>query len=145
MNTKYIAYIVIIAFSFSCDKNSVEPKEPTVLEAQLAPLQNEDTPWSITNGSVTKDGYDVSDQFNGFNLTFGEFTYTTQNAVTSAWPSSGTWEFSNNDPNKIMRDDGVLMNAIFSNNSLVLTFNVSNIGGRVKGVDGEYTFILPSE
>lgn len=145
MNTKYIAYIAIIVFSFNCKGNKIDPVEPTDIELQLASLQNDNKPWSITSGSVTKDGYDVSSQFNGFVLTVGEFTYSTQNGLNSAWPSAGTWEFSNNDPNKIMRDDGVLMNVEFVDNNLILTFSATNVGGRVKGIDGEYEFILSGE
>lgn len=145
MNAKNIAYIAIIVFSIGCKGKTVDPVEPTALELQLASLQNDSKPWSLTSGSVIKDGYDVSSQFSGFTLKVDDFTYITTNSIDSAWPSSGTWEFSNNNPNKIIRDDGVLMDLTLINNELTLTFNVSGLTGRVKGIDGEYTFTLLSE
>ena len=140
-----ILFLLIATFSLGCGDRGVDPGEPTALEIQLELLKNNNKSWSTTSGSVIKDGYDVSSQFSGFALKVDNFTYTTTNGLDSAWPRSGTWEFSNNNPNKIIRDDGVLMDINLLNNELALTFNVSGINGRVKGIDGEYTFILSGE
>ncbi len=142
MKTKHIAYVAIIVFSIGCKGKTIDPVKATAVELKLAALQNESKPWSVTSGSVTKDGFDVSSQFDGFTLTFGEFTYSSKNGLNSAWPSTGTWEFSNDNPNKILRNDGVLMDATVANNSLTLKFRVSDVGGRSNGLDGEYVFVL---
>jgi hypothetical protein len=150
MKNRYIIHIAIaslLILSVGCKKKTTDPDpEPTLLELQLKALQNEGRAWGITGGSVTKDGYDVSSQFNGFTLSFGEFTYTTQNGLVSAWPGSGTWKFSNKGPNKIERDDGIVMGVNLTNNNLTLKYTVSGkSGGKVKGIEGEFTFVLISK
>lgn len=145
MQNRYIIYMALIAYLFintGCNKSTVDPT-PDPLQVQLEKLMNGNSSWGIKGGSVVKDGYDVTSQFSGFTLTLGEFTYTTQNSLASAWASSGTWQFSNNDPNKIMRKDGVLIDITLNNNQLILKFNVSGLtGGRVTGINGYYTFTL---
>ena len=90
---------------------------------------------------------DVSDQFSGFKLTVGDFTYTTVNALPSAWPASGTWSFANDSGTLVDRSDGVQITVAVSTSSLKLSFSVTGLGsgGRTKGVDGEYVFDLVPE
>jgi len=145
MKYRFIILVVVASLLMvleACNRITVDP-DPDLLEQQLNALQNNGTSWSTVGGSVTKDGFDVSSQFSSFNLTFGEFTYTSQNSVATAWPGSGTWQFSNNDPNLILRDDGVLINLSLNGDSLLLRFTVDGTaGGRIEGLAGEFTFAL---
>lgn len=119
---------------------------PTEIEEQLKALRNNGSPWVLASGGVVKDGYDVSDQFTGFKLTIGEYTYSAQNSLASAWPALGTWEFNNDQINSILRDDVVVIGVALDGSSLILTYTVSIIpGGRIAGVSGDYIFNLVSE
>ena len=144
MKNRFLIYsFLIVVILTGCKKPTPDPT-PDPLKIQLENLKNANVSWGIVGGSVVKDGYDVSSQFTGFTLTIGEFTYTTQNSLASAWASSGSWQFNANNPNKIVRDDGVLVEVNLINNVLILTFYVSNIGGRSNGINGNYTFTLTS-
>ena len=140
---KYILSIVVLfgLITFAgCKKDSADP-EPDALTERLTELMNGGSTWDLVN--VTKDGYDVSDQFTGFKLTIGEFTYSTTNALATAWPASGSWEFNNGNPNSIVRDNDVIISASLSNNQLTLSFSVTGLsGGRLASVDGDYIFTL---
>jgi len=87
---------------------------------------------------------DVTDQFDGFKLVIGDLTYTTTNALPSAWPATGTWSFENESGTLVTRNDGVQITIDASTTSLKLTFSVAGLGngGRINGVDGEYIFSL---
>lgn len=134
--------ILILSVSVACKKKANDP-EPTLLEQRLVELINGGVSWEVS--SVTKDGYNVTGQFTGFVLTIGEFTYSTENALAKAWPKSGTWSFYNDDPNTVLRDDGVIINVNINGSSLVLTYSVTNLGGRVDGINGDYQFNLVSQ
>lgn len=135
---------MLAAFNMGCKSKSVDP-EPTDLDKKMEALGNNNVAWTLTGGSVEKDGFDVSSQFDGFTLAFGEFTYETENGLSSAWPAKGTWSFISDNPNKLKRDDGVEMDATISGTVLTLKFNVTNVGGRGAGIDGAYTFILENK
>lgn len=116
--------------------------DPTPQDNQKKLLINNGVSWTL--GSVTKDGFDVTDQFAGFKLTVGDFTYTTVNALPTAWPASGTWSFANEAGTLVDRNDGVQIAVVVTTTSLKLTFSVTGLGdgGRIKGVNGEYVFDL---
>jgi len=141
---KYILSIVVLfgLITFAgCKKDSSDPVGPDPLADRLTELMNGGSTWDLVN--VTKDGYDVSDQFNGFKLTIGEFTYSTTNALATAWPVSGIWAFNNDNPNSIVRDNDVIISTSISNNQLTLSFSVTGLsGGRLASVDGDYVFTL---
>lgn len=147
-NFKYIFSILLLAglsTFISCKDDS--DTEPTPLELQLEALQNGGSNWVLANDGVQKDGYDVTSQFPGFALTIGNKTYNTQNGTDPVWPASGTWDFQNDNPNLILRDDGTSITISLSGNTMTLTFmaNGINSGGRVDAVSGEYQFHLVSE
>jgi hypothetical protein len=142
MKNKYLIYLALFTItiiSVSCKDKNTDP-DPTELEIQLEALMNNNSSWGLNGGSVIKDGYDVSSQFDGFILSIGEFTYATENGLTTAWPTQGTWQFVNENPNKIKRDDGVDVDVTVANNQLTLTFTVTDIGGRGNGIDGVYKY-----
>jgi len=144
MKNQYISIILIVCltFSSSCKKSEGDDPTPqTPQEEQKTLLINNGLSWTL--GTVTKDGLDVTDQFTGFKLTIGDFTYTTVNALPSAWPASGTWSFANEAGTLVDRNDGVQLTVSVSTTSLKLTFDVTGLGsGRIKGVDGTYVFDL---
>ncbi len=145
MKYKYISIVLIVCLAFvsGCKKSkSDDPTPLTSQEKQKTLLINNGLSWTL--GTVTKDGLDVTDQFAGFTLTIGDFTYVTENALASAWPSQGTWSFANEAGTLVDRNDGVQVTVSVSTTSLKLTFNVAGLGdgGRVKGVDGTYIFDL---
>jgi len=140
MKNQYISIITIICLALISGCKS-ESADPTPQDNQKTLLINNGVSW--VPGSVSKDGLDVTDQFSGFKLTVGDFTYTTVNALPSAWPASGTWSFANDSGTLVDRNDGVQITAAVTTSSLQLTFSVTGIGGgRTKGVDGEYVFNL---
>lgn len=139
-----ILLIISFATYMGCKKKGTDP-QPDPLADRLEELMNNGSSWEVSE--VTKDGYDVTDQFNGFKLTIGEFTYTTVNALESAWPSSGTWSFYENDASTILRDDDTIIYVGISGGQLTLTFSVDDLstGGRFNGINGDYQFILVSQ
>lgn len=141
MKNQYISilFIACLALISGCKSESADP---TPQDNQKTLLINNGLSW--VPGTVTKDGLDVTEQFAGFKLAIGDFTYTTTNALASAWPASGTWSFANEAGTLVNRSDGVQINVQVSTSSLKLTFSVSGLGtgGRTKGVDGEYVFNL---
>ena len=132
-----------IPFLFSCG-----PDDPSPIDLQREELTT--APWGEPN--VTRDGLDVSDDFLGFVLTFNQDTYKTTNGG-NAWPSSGTWEFQNGDPNVIVRDAGtdkevviaisiteVEMTATFTVDEPIFTEGSS--GSRLMNVPAQYSFTI---
>ncbi|MEZ4946089.1 MAG: hypothetical protein R2804_11195 [Cyclobacteriaceae bacterium] len=141
MKNQYISIIFIICLVLisGCKSDS---SDPTPQDNQKKLLINDGLSWTL--GTVTKDGLDVTDQFTGFKLTVGDFTYTTVNALPSAWPASGTWSFANEAGTLVDRNDGVQIAVTVTTTSLQLTFSVTGLGdgGRIKGVNGQYVFNL---
>ena len=135
---------VLIILVISCKGTETAPT-PDPTDEQLQALMNNGSAWVLGAGGVEKDGYNVTDQFTGFKLTIGEFTYSAQNGVASAWPNSGTWSFNNGNSNFVLRDDGVVISVAFNGATLLLTFTINSAGGRSDGITGEYIFQLVSE
>lgn len=148
-NLKYILYILglgALIYLSGCKDDSSDAA-PSETDQQLTTLINNGTNWVLGNNGVTKDGYDVTSQFSGFNLNIGNKTYSTTNGLSPVWPEMGTWDFQDNNPGLILRDDGVLVTVSASTSNLTLTFTADAVptGGRVESVSGEYQFHLVSE
>lgn len=142
------ATVLIAVLAISGCKSDDADSEPDPLAQQLVALINEGSSWVIgSSGMVIKDGFDVSDQFNGFALTISDGTYNTQNSLPHVWNTQGTWEFVDSDPNRVLRNDGVELAVRFNASNLTLIFTApdSDTGGRTEGVAGEYQFVLVSE
>ncbi len=119
---------------------------PDPKDAQLSALKNGGSSWVLSSGGVVKDGFDVSNQFTGFKLNIGEYTYSIQNSLETAWPDSGSWGFNNDNINSIKRDDGVVLSVILGGGNLTLSFTAAgSTGGRIEGLSGDYVFNLVSE
>lgn len=148
---KTLKYIILSATIFGmvattgCKKD--DDALPSETDIQLNTLMNNGTNWTLAPGGVIKDGLDVTSQFAGFKLKFGDKTYNTDNGQSPVWQPSGTWDFQNDNPGLILRDDGVLITVTVTSNSLILNFNAEgvNASGRTMSVAGEYQFHLVSE
>lgn len=141
----FASIILLGAFGLTGCKN--DPATLSETEQQLMALQNNGKNWIIGSNVVLKDGVDVSDRFSGFKLSIGNKTYTTENGINPVWPASGTWDFQDNNPQLLVRDDGVVMNANLVSGNLTLTFVADAVptGGRTTSVSGEYQFNFVSE
>ena len=128
-------FILFLIISISC--NSVDGD----LDPPLDPLDDQA---SLLNGtwilkdasSATKDGNVVSD-FESITLTFsgsskdgGNYS-TTNSGSADVWPNSGTWTFQNNDKNKLLRNDNVVLSISLTSGILKTSFTVS--GGLKEG------------
>ncbi|MEQ9166853.1 MAG: hypothetical protein RLO12_11385 [Fulvivirga sp.] len=143
-----LAVITVIGLlvMMGCDSGGSEG-QPDPFEQQIELLVNNGRPWvAPAETSVIKDGFDVSDQFTGFSVTFSEGTFRTENALASAWPAEGNWQLSANNVNTILRGDGVAMQTQLTGNTLTLTFTAGGpSGGRTNSVVGEFQFVLISQ
>ncbi len=98
-------------------------------------------PW--VPSKVVRDGVDVSDEYSSFSLSVGDFTYTSTGGAP-VWPASGTWAFSGDKIDEIVRDDGIIIKVTVTETTLKLTFErkESVFGGRTQAVDVNYEFEL---
>ncbi len=82
--------IVLGLFLMSCD-NDGDIERETAQEIAFRILG--DSPWTLGNGSgsIVVDGTDVSANYEGFSLAYGEGTYSTTNA-DELFRASGTWD-----------------------------------------------------
>jgi hypothetical protein len=151
MKTKYInialSAIVIVTILLSSGCSSDEGGDPSPLDVQLALLENENKSWISAGGSITKDGFDVSDQFAGFKLTITGFNYKTENSLSGVWAIQGSWSFKNDQITAMERNDGVVVTIDnISSTQLVLSFTDPNgTGGRYSSISGDYVLTLVSE
>ncbi|MCB0489847.1 MAG: hypothetical protein R2820_12230 [Cyclobacteriaceae bacterium] len=139
-----VSVIILGAFSLiGCKKDSGLSET----EQQLIALQNDGKNWILGSNRILKDGVDVTDRFLGFKLSIGNKTYTTQNGIIPVWAPSGTWDFQDDNPQLLLRDDGVVINVSLVSGNLTLTFVADAVpfGGRKRSVSGEYQFQLVSE
>ncbi len=130
-------YSILIAVAlFGCGK-----EEQLTPNAQTEKLLRKQV-WELSQTKI--DGV-VSSQYDGLTLSFGSSTYTTTNGA-SLWEPVGTWEFFGDKGDKIIRDDGLLIDVISVNASqLVLSFYWDTTiydGGRLASIEGlhEMTF-----
>lgn len=78
------------------------PQE-TPQEIAQALLENN---WTIANGgSITLDGSNVSNRYEGFSLDIENGTYTTTNAG-DLFPATGTWEWVGTSDNQVTTESG---------------------------------------
>ncbi len=94
-------------------------------------------------GTVFNDNNDITNQFQGFELTFeADKTFITQNGG-NAWPASGRFDFLDDNANLIVRNDDVEVEIVeITNTSLQLSFTQSTLNGRAAGITGSFSFSL---
>ena len=139
---RYFTILVfIVSFLLSC--KSIDPDSQIIdpLELQAGLL---DGTWKLKDlSSAVKDG-NIEESFLGLELVIygstkigGNFS-TVNGSYENVWPQKGTWKFYNEDPNKILRDDGVLITVLVSDTILTSSFTV--IGGLKEG-NWEFSFV----
>ena len=132
---RYFTILVfIVSFLLSC--KSIDPDSQIIdpLELQAGLL---DGTWKLKDlSSAVKDG-NIEESFLGLELVIygstkigGNFS-TVNSSDENVWPQKGNWTFYNEDPNKILRDDGVLITVLVSDTILTSSFTV--IGGLKEG------------
>lgn len=139
-----VLLISVLGFLAACKKD--DGTEPSLNDLTKMSLLNGGRGWVL--GTVIKDDYDVTDQYTGFKLTFGNGTYTVENSTGNAWPLvEGAWVFSNEDGIVIIRDGSTTIQLTKGEGTLSLQFTVgsSDNGGRTASVEGQYVFNLVSE
>ena len=123
----------------SCDKaEAVVDILPT--EQELFVIDISKT-WDISNqGSITKDGVDITSQFPDFTLTFGNKTYSSSGGLNLWLDGSGTWDFANAETTTPIILEGITMDVTLSSSSVALSFTLGStpIGGRNSSVSGNY-------
>lgn len=119
--------------------------DPSPQQQMTNQLVNGGEAWSVSGGTVTVDGNDVTSDWSGFTITFTEDTYTTNSSKASeVWPSSGTWDFANETTTSdLQRGDGTSMDVSIDNNVLTIRFDAPwGINGRRTSIGGGYVFVL---
>jgi hypothetical protein len=125
---------IIISLTLGCKKDDPDPQEEQV--KALAGT------WTVS--SVSNDGADVTQQYQQFTLTLNlDRTYSTTNGG-NPWPANGTFDFPDEIiTDRVIRDDNVAVNINEVNaTSLILSFNISSVGGGAAGITGSFTFSL---
>tara|TARA_S200000501_G_C20201064_1_gene472959 strand:- start:5 stop:430 length:426 start_codon:yes stop_codon:yes gene_type:complete len=133
--------VFIVSVFLTC--KSIDPDSQIVdpLDIQAVLL---DGTWKLKDlSSAVKDG-NVEETFSGLEFIIYGSTkiggnYSTVNSTDKdVWPQSGTWKFYNDDPNKIIRNDSVLINISVSDTTLSSSFII--IGGLKEG-NWEFSFV----
>ena len=119
----------------SDDEDDLPPK--TDEEVQVEKLSKTWIP-----GTVKRDGVDVTGEFSGFALTFTQNKTYTSVKGGEVFPASGAWEFASGNVNRILRDDGIVMEIAVSAKTLNLQFQMSVSNGMTTGTPGDYEFDL---
>ena len=139
---RYFHILVFIFFVFlSC--KSIDPDSQIINPLNVQALLLDGT-WKLKDlSSAVKDG-NVEETFSGLEFIIYGSTkiggnYSTVNSTDKdVWPQSGTWKFYNDDPNKIIRNDSVLITVSVSDTTLTSSFTV--IGGLKEG-NWEFNFV----
>ncbi len=124
-----------------CSSSGDPEPEPNAEEKQVNMLAKTWTPGIVMHG-----GDDVTHRFGDFVLTITKNkSYATSGKLGDfdyePFKSSGTWDFMDNNLNRIARNDGVEMDVQVSDDELILTFSISESNGRIAGL-GSYRFQL---
>ncbi len=133
---KYIIVILVLSIGLSCGGDDAPPS------AQEMAFERLSGSWDLTQGgSIVVDGVDASLNFPGFSLSFTDGGYNTTNAG-DLFKASGTWDWADQDAQRISLDDGKLVTIItLTEESFVFTFEFGG-GGQanlVNGTSGNYT------
>ena len=133
--------VFIVSVFLSC--KSIDPDSQIVDPLDIQAVLMDGT-WKLKDlSSAVKDG-NVEESFSGLEFIIYGSTkiggnYSTVNSTDKdVWPQSGTWKFYNDDPNKIIRNDSVLINISVSDTTLSSSFII--IGGLKEG-NWEFSFV----
>jgi hypothetical protein len=145
MKTSIMTSVIFFVLgAMSCSSSSDPEPELSEEEKQINKLAKT---WTL--GKVTYGDDDVTERFDGFELTMTkEKAYNTSgnrgDYDYEPFKSSGSWELHDDNINIISRDDGVEMGSQVTENELVLIFSISEENGRRAGL-GNYRFDLVAQ
>ena len=132
-----IAFFVRCLLLMSCSDPATETAKDKALQLLASGT------WQIS--TVTFDDVDETSSFSGMTLNFKKGSYTSFQGG-KVWPSSGLWEFTDDNATAFVREDDVLVTIkTLSQTSLQLTLHADKSifnGGRVKSISGEYVFVF---
>lgn len=119
-----------------------DPEEPSKEKQFLNKLS---ITWNLE--SATVGGKDVTESFPGLSLSVSaDKTYSVTNPVSPIWTASGIFtleEVPNSDLFNIIRDDGTIITVTeLTETTLKYKFPYTAPHGRIKGVSGEYEFVM---
>jgi len=137
----YILIMILVIITTRCSSKV----QPSIEEQQFKKMQGT---WKVS--SVQVDGTDISDQYTDFTITFFKDGNTKEmvavNPGYAFYRGTDVWVFAtSSNASKIIRSsDGIEMGVQVSQTNLTLTFNVpvTSTGGRVAGMNGNFTFNL---
>jgi hypothetical protein len=137
---KILLSLVLIAgipFFSACD-----PEDPSKEKQFLNKLS---ITWNMK--SATLGWKDVTKSFHGLSLSINaDQTYSATNPVPPIWTASGVFtleEVPNSDLFNIIRDDGTIITVTeLTETTLKYKFPYVAPGGRIKGISGEYEFVM---
>jgi len=137
--------VAVAGLLLACGGDSdPEPEETEKVTQLLTAGSGTWTPPS--NGGVTVDGVDVTDElFAGFSITFHDGTFTTT-GDSPVWLREDTWRFKDNTAKVIIRgqDEREVTITEISQTQLKLTLDwpQTTNGGRMGSLKGKHEFIL---
>ena len=135
---RIICVALLLGLHVSCKKKKKD-EEPDPQELALAALAHS---WSVSNGSVIRDGLDVSANYVGLQLTISDGNYSTTNAG-ELFAASGTWEWEGASTSRFTMDDGKTVTiGTLNETMLVISFDHTGSGGTAFGVSGAYQITL---
>lgn len=156
MSTKLllIAFFAVLMISLqSCGDDPVPQTPKTAEELAIEALAGTGTKtWTLTGGTVKKNGTDVTSTYSGFELTFNAGTtktYTSKNS-NDLFDSNGSWDFAGANFDKFVLSGSkpaATREISFTESSgkLTLLFTIPQPGARIFGtqaVAGNYEFVL---
>lgn len=98
--------------------------------------------WKVN--TVTVDGVDRTDMFEGMTLSFTSTNFSSTNAIP-VWPVGGTWVFTDETATEFLRGDGIVVTILEATNAslqLELFWSRTTLGsdGRTSSIRGEHVF-----
>lgn len=133
---RVIFLLIPLLISFGCSKDN-----PNVARKKIVNILTDDI-WKIEKVFINNE--DRTILFDGMELTLFDGSYTSING-NYAWEDSGTWEFSNDNYEMIIRNDGIevtIVNVSAANLTLQLYWDETTytIGGRRESLKGNHLF-----
>ncbi len=145
-----LTLVVLTVYGLNLMSCGDDDSGPSVQDTTTDALVNDGASWVIAGGRIIKDEVDVTDNFPDFEISFSGTTYSSSGGG-GVWPeaTSASWSYANSDPNdasEIIRADGIEVRIVVSKGTeLTMDFRVTESSGRASGLEGNYTFELPSE
>ncbi len=133
--------VFIVSVFLSC--KSIDPDSQIIdpLELQAGLLDGtwklKDLSSAVVDGNVEESFSDLELIIYGSTKIGGNYS-TVNSSDKNVWPQKGTWNFYNDDPNKILRNDSVLITVSASDTTLTSSFTVT---GGLKEGNWEFSFV----